>query len=174
MDNETTTMTIRKATLEDIPLIHDMAWKTFPETYKDIITPEQRDFMMEWMYSADNLNKQMTEEGHVYLIADDAAGEALGYVSVQPQKPGLWHLQKIYVLPEHQKEHIGKLLFNAAVAYIRDHVTGPCTMELNVNRYNRALGFYKHMGMHIARKEDNDIGNGFFMNDYVMAIEVSE
>ena len=61
--------TIRKATLEDIPLINKLAWEAFPATYKNILTSEQIDYMMDWMYSPENLRKQMTEEGHIYYIA---------------------------------------------------------------------------------------------------------
>ena len=43
--------TIRKATTEDIPLIHKMAQEVFPATYADILSPDQLDYMMEWMYS---------------------------------------------------------------------------------------------------------------------------
>lgn len=44
-------------------------------------------------------------------------------------------------------------------------------VELNVNRKNPALSFYRHMGMTIASSGDFDIGNGYFMNDYIMAID---
>ena len=43
--------TIRKATTDDCALIRKLAWQVFPETYKDILTPDQIDYMMEWMYS---------------------------------------------------------------------------------------------------------------------------
>jgi ribosomal protein S18 acetylase RimI-like enzyme len=43
-------------------------------------------------------------------------------------------------------------------------------LELNVNRQNTAIGFYKKLGFKIIAEEDIPIGNGFFMNDYVMQI----
>lgn len=61
--------TIRKATTADCALIQKLAQQIFPVTYKDILTPEQTDYMMEWMYSLDNIRKQMEEEGHVYFLA---------------------------------------------------------------------------------------------------------
>lgn len=76
--------TIRKATTEDIPLIHTMAKEVFPATYADILSPEQLDYMMEWMYSITNLRKQMEEEGHIYYIAFKEDAPA-GYVSIQPE-----------------------------------------------------------------------------------------
>lgn len=49
--------TIRKATTADCALIQKLAQQIFPVTYKDILTPEQTDYMMEWMYSLDNIRK---------------------------------------------------------------------------------------------------------------------
>ena len=49
---------------------------------------------------------------------------------------------------------------------------GRCRIELNVNRRNKALDFYRREGMHIARTGDFPIGGGFYMNDYIMAVEL--
>ena len=53
--------TIRKATVADYELIHMMAKEVFPATYKDILSPEQLDYMMDWMYAPSNVRKQMEE-----------------------------------------------------------------------------------------------------------------
>mgnify|MGYP006335582837 CR=1 FL=1 len=47
-----------------------MAKIVFPHTYAEILSSEQIDYMMEWMYSKENLIKQM-DEGHIYFIAFD-------------------------------------------------------------------------------------------------------
>lgn len=90
--------TIRKATVADCELIHKMAKEVFPATYKEILSPEQLDYMMDWMYAPSNVRKQMEEEGHVYSIAYKE-NEPCGYVSIQQQEKDVFHLQKIYVLP---------------------------------------------------------------------------
>ena len=46
--------TIRKATTDDCGLINQMAGEVFPATYKEILSPEQLDYMMDWMYSPEN------------------------------------------------------------------------------------------------------------------------
>ena len=163
--------TIRKATLADCGLIHELARQVFPLTYRDIVAPEQIEYMMDWMYSLPNLHKQMEEEGHVYLLAY-AGAEAVGYVSVQRQGEDLFHLHKIYVLPAYQGRHCGSFLFREAVRYIKSVHPAPCLMELNVNRHNKALRFYEHMGMKKLREGDFPIGNGFYMNDYIMGLEI--
>ena len=48
----------------------------------------------------------------------------------------------------------------------------PCLMELNVNRNNKALQFYEHMGMRKLREGDFPIGNGYYMNDYIMGLDI--
>ena len=51
--------TIRKATTADIQVINKLAWEIFPDTYKNILTKEKTEYMMEWMYSPENLHKHM-------------------------------------------------------------------------------------------------------------------
>ena len=161
---------IRKATKDDCPQIRQLAEQIFPATYKEIISQEQIDFMMDWMYSISNLNKQM-DDGHIYFLAYRETAP-VGYVSVEQQNKDLFHLQQIYVLGSEQGTGCGKFLFTEAVKYIKTVHPAPCTMELNVNRENRAIRFYEHMGMHKARQGDFSIGNGYFMNDYIMSMEL--
>lgn len=161
---------IRKATKDDCPQIRQLAEQIFPATYREIISQEQIDFMMDWMYSISNLNKQM-DDGHIYFLAYRETAP-VGYVSVEQQDKDLFHLQKIYVLGSEQGTGCGKFLFTEAVKYIKAVHPAPCTMELNVNRENRAIRFYEHMGMHKARQGDFSIGNGYFMNDYIMSMEL--
>ena len=191
---------IEKASGEDIMCIHDMAQVVFRHTYREILSPEQMEYMMDWMYSPANLQKQL-EEGHVYYIAY-RDGKPCGYVSVQPEGIAddgrqLFHLQKIYVLPPEQGHGLGRALFDRAVAHVREavlareaahvqEVAGGCTeecvegcvegcgarIELNVNRNNPSIGFYHHLGLRILRQGDFHIGNGYYMNDYIMGLEV--
>lgn len=162
---------IRKATTNDISLIHEMAWVVFPHTYKEILTPEQIDYMMEWMYSEDSLHKQMEKDGHIYYLAfkeDDPAG----YLSIQPEGEHVFHLQKIYVLPSFQGMKLGKQLFEQAIKAIKEFHPAPCQMRLNVNRQNKALAFYERMGMVKVDEGDFPIGNGYYMNDFIMGMDI--
>lgn len=54
--------------------------------------------MMEWMYSPENLRRQMAE-GHVYYIAYKD-GTPCGYLSVQPEAEDLYILQKSTSCPD--------------------------------------------------------------------------
>lgn len=162
---------IRKATLEDIEMINRLAWIVFPHTYKEILSPEQMEYMMDWMYSAENLHKQMTEDGHIYFLAFEG-NEPAGYLSIQPEGEHTYHLQKIYVLPSFQGKKLGKLLFEQAIKAIKELHPEPCQMRLNVNRQNKALTFYEKMGMKKVDEGDFHIGNGYYMNDYIMGLDI--
>lgn len=165
-------ITFRKAELVDTPLIEELAQEIFRHTYREILSQEQTDYMMEWMYSQQSLKRQIGEEGHIYHIVY-YDGEAVGYFSVQQQGERLWHLQKIYLRSRMQGKSVGKQMFLKAVEYIRENSTLPAIMELNVNRNNPAVAFYEKMGMHKASQGDFPIGNGYYMNDFIMAMEIA-
>ena len=163
--------TIRKATTADCALIQKLAQQIFPVTYKDILTPEQTAYMMEWMYSLDNIRKQMEEEGHVYFLAYKEC-EAVGYVSVEQQGEIYFTCRRFMYSHITKCTICGSFLFREAIRYIKEVHPGPCVMELNVNRNNKALQFYEHMGMQKLREGDFPIGNGYYMNDYIMGLEI--
>ena len=168
-----TDLQIRRVSTDDIPLIRSLADVVFRDTYRDILSPDQMAYMMDWMYSEESLQRQMLSDGHICFIAA-ADGDPCGYVSVQPlglQEDGsyLFDLQKIYVLPGFQGLQIGRRLFEHICQFVRNAANGwPCRIELHVNRYNKAVDFYKHLGLEILRVGDFPIGHGYYMNDYIM------
>ena len=167
---------IRRASNNDLSVIHEMAEVVFRKTYKTILSPEQMDYMMDWMYSLPNLEKQVSQ-GHTYYIAW-AGQEPQGYVSVRKDCADadgteVWHLEKIYVMPSAQGKGLGHRLLETAKQHVRDNKTSvKARIELNVNRNNPAVGFYKHHGLNILRQGDFPIGNGYYMNDYIMGLDV--
>lgn len=166
-------ITFKLATVDDIPHINTLARAIFIPTYESILAPEQLEYMFEMMYSIANIKSQILEQGHEYFLAYNNENECIGYISMQQQQENLFHLQKIYILPSHQGKGYGKNLINFAIDYTKERCKGPvATMELNVNRSNKALDFYKHMGFRVARTGDYDIGGGYYMNDHIMAIDV--
>ena len=169
-------MEIRRASNSDLATIHEMAEVVFRQTYRIILSPDQMDYMMEWMYSLPNLEKQVAH-GHTYYIAWDGQ-EPQGYLSVRKDSVDsdgteVWHLEKIYVMPSAQGTGLGHKLLETAKQHVRDNKSSlKARIELNVNRNNPAVGFYKHQGLTILRQGDFPIGNGYYMNDYIMGLDV--
>lgn len=167
---------IIKASTDDIPVIKGMSSVVFRYTYSTILDNEQIEYMMEWMYSTDSLMKQFSEE-HVFFIAFKE-NIPCGYMSIQHEESNgieidIYHLHKLYVMPTMQGNGVGKLLLEKAFNYAGENKDkGYARIELNVNRNNKAVGFYKRMGMNIVKEGDFPIGNGYYMNDYIMSIEI--
>lgn len=160
-------MRIVEASVEDIFVIRSLAGVVFPQTYQHILTSEQVVYMMDMMYSADVLKKQMEESGHHFLLAEDG-GEYLGYFSYELncKNTGTTKIHKIYVLPSAQGKGVGRLFIDAIIDIARK--ADQSKLSLNVNRFNKAVDFYKRIGFEVAEVMDLDIGNGYLMEDYVM------
>lgn len=164
-------ITLQQATIEDIDIIRGIAGKTWFVTYNEMLSQKQMDYMFDMMYSVESIKRQMVELNHIFYIASHQE-KPLGYVSVEQQKETLFHLHKLYILPEGQGKGIGRMLIGKAFDFARENAKGkPCALELNMNRDNKALYFYQRMGMYISDEGDFDIGSGYFMNDYILRID---
>ncbi len=165
---------VKKIGSESIPQVQELATITWAVAYASILPPEQLSYMLDLFYSTAALQKQM-EQGHQFILAADN-DETIGFASYAPKMDslnepeevpaGLYRLHKIYIDPNQQGKGIGKVLLDFIIGDIRSK--GATGLELNVNRYNKALQFYQKFGFAIIKEEDIDIGNGYFMNDYVM------
>lgn len=163
--NKTTPMlTIREAGFEDISTIRDLSWRIWPQTYEGINSPPQIEYMMELLYSEEALRRQM-EQGHKFLLVFNA-GLPIGFAAYSEEAPGLFKLHKLYMLHSQQGRGAGKTVLNHIIEDIR--AKGALALRLNVNRNNSAKFFYQKLGFEIIGEEDVDIGEGYFMWDYVM------
>jgi RsiW-degrading membrane proteinase PrsW (M82 family)/ribosomal protein S18 acetylase RimI-like enzyme len=164
----TETMLIRKAYAHDIPLIRDLTFKIWPATYSSILSAEQIEYMIGMIYSEKALDQQM-KEGQEFVIIYDGV-QPIGFAAVGLLEPKIFKLYKIYVLPSYQGKGTGRFTINELVKAMKRK--GGTSLLLNVNRNNNAKDFYEKMGFTVIREEDIDIGNGYFMNDYVMELKL--
>ena len=160
-------MLYRKADINDISLIRELTFKVWPATYAPILTQEQINYMLEMMYSVSSLEKQIRDLGHQFIVGYEGI-EPVAFASYSPlpDERSVYRLHKIYILPSMQGKGAGKEMLQ----YIIENIipAGAAILELNVNRFNSAKSFYEKMGFVVYRTEDNHIGNGYYMNDYVM------
>jgi diamine N-acetyltransferase len=158
---------VRQATVKDIPLIRELTFAIWPQTYALLLTKEQIDYMLEMMYSAASLQKQIEEDGCTFIMVYDD-NEPVAFASYNEIKPQTWKLNKIYILPTQQGKGMGKFIINYIIDIIKPH--NAKALQLQVNRFNKAKGFYEKLGFTIIETADFDIGNGYVMNDYVMEL----
>ncbi len=160
------TLSIRFANIEDINSIGFLAQQIWPHAYRDILSDEQLQYMLKLFYSPSALKKQMLKQKHVFILLEDEESQ-VGFASYAPTKEsGVYKLHKIYVLPNQQGKGLGKTIVDFIVNDIKPQ--GAKKLLLNVNRNNKAKSFYERLGFTVIKEEDIDIGNNYFMNDYVM------
>jgi diamine N-acetyltransferase len=158
---------IISVTIEQIPYIQKIANSTWPSTFKNILSAQQIDYMLEMMYSTEILQQQLQKNHHFFLFFED--NSPLGFIGLEHNclSSNKTKIHKIYIIPEAQGKGIGKKLIDRAENEAKAHQDH--ALFLNVNRYNQsAIAFYQSMDFEITRSEDIDIGNGFLMEDYVM------
>ena len=189
-----TKIQITRAGLTDRDFIRSVSERTWPSTYGHIISQEQIDFMLEWMYSDDSLATQMNTGCEFYIasIKDsnldnvhnfdnvyNSDWEDIGFCSVSPEDgennstekvegSKAHKLNKLYVLPTAQGTGAGKALLNKSIEVAK--VFGSSSLFLQVNKQNSAYSFYLKHGFIKESEFKFDIGNGFFMDDYVMRL----
>ena len=155
---------IRPASFNDIPYIQDIAFQTWPAAYSSILSPEQLNYMLDLIYSTAALKKQMQDNQHFFLAIQNF--EPVGFAGFSAIDATVHKLHKLYVLPGIQKMGAGKKLLQTVEETAKG--MGATRLQLNVNRLNSALTFYKANGFKIIEEKDIDIGHGFYMNDFIM------
>ncbi len=162
-------MQIRKAVISDIPTIQQIAEETWRPTYGHILSEEQTVYMLDLMYNAEVLKKQIEGNIHFFMVADSS--NALGYFAMEQTGNTHAKLHKIYLRPQKKSTGIG----TAIIQFIKKWATERNieTIELNVNKYNSAVLFYEKMGFECIKEIVLDIGQGYVMDDYVMQLRVA-
>lgn len=158
---------IGEATRSDMDIIREVALVSFVETYQSFISPEQIDYMLDWMYSVESLNKQFDEGYRFYILF--YSGKAVGYIGLHPKEHNVIYLERLYLLKSTQGLGLGAVMMNFVCEEAKRLNADACRIELNVNRNNRAVGYYRHQGFDVATQGDYIIeGTEFIRNDYIM------
>jgi diamine N-acetyltransferase len=155
---------INEQQLKDVA---NLAHEIWPQAYSQIISQAQISYMLEMMYSIENLQKQYNSGHHFIGIYHNTHLIAFASYQIFNDSKKI-KIHKLYVHPAMQGQGFGILLFKNI--YNIGLANNCNTLILNVNKYNKALYFYKKLNMHIANEEIIDIGNGYIMDDYVMEI----
>jgi diamine N-acetyltransferase len=167
--NFTPGIEIRKASKADLWQVRELALIIFPLTYENMVSAEQVNYMMELFYTPGALQSQY-DSGQSFLIMY-FKGEAVGFASyTRLNEPGDFKLNKIYLDGRIQGRGLGRFLLFDVIRRVKSE--GGMSLQLNVNRFNKAVGFYSNMGFKVLKEELLDIGSGHFMDDYVMEFTI--
>ncbi len=148
--------------IEELKIVRHLAERIWNDHYVEIIGQDQVDYMLGRMYDLESLRHQMAGGDEFYLLYLDAL--PLGFSSIRKENDGSWFMNKLYVETTEHRNGMGAYFFKELIA-----INDIQTIRLQVNRQNyKAINFYFKMGFVIERVADFDIGDGYFMNDFVM------
>jgi len=166
---ESRQMDFIKLTLDDVNSIKEMsemATAILREHYDPIIGKEQNDYMLDMFQSVEAVTEQLSHGYNYYFAKNDGANA--GFLAYYPRE-GALYLSKLYLY----KDQRGKGFSRVMLEFLKEKAKelGLNRIELNVNRNNPSVKIYEKLGFTVAWEEKNDIGNGFYMDDYVYALE---
>jgi ribosomal protein S18 acetylase RimI-like enzyme len=159
---------IHRARPEQLTAVQHLAGVIWRAHYPGIITGEQIEYMLARGYALEALARFLggTDRGLELAAAD---GELCGFAAwYTTDEPATAKLDKLYVLPQRQRSGVGGRLIGHVEGLARQ--AGAAVLVLNVNKHNaQAIRAYQRHGFAVREAVVVDIGEGFVMDDYVMA-----
>lgn len=150
----------------DIPTIRQIAELSWQQAYAEILSPEQIRFMLDTMYSPTELRKHLNSGSYEYYLVN-SHGISAGFMGIEwDAEPESVKLQRLYFLPQKMGKGLGSFAFHFLEKTARDR--GYRRIILNVNKRNSARNVYEKWGFRQYGDGVFDIGDGFFMDDFLM------
>lgn len=159
---------ISPVTPADIGFVAALARVVWQQTYPGIISQAQIDFMLEQRYHRQRLLDELTRPD-LWWDQLRVDGQLAGFSSCMRVDGGKeMKLDKIYVEPARQRLGLGARL----IAHVAERALalGCGTLILAVNKRNQAaIAAYRKHGFAVRESVCVDIGQGFVMDDFIMA-----
>ena len=163
-------MTFEALALSDDRQIREMsamATEIVREHYDPILGKAQNDYMLEKFQSPHAIRSQL-EHGYRYFFACEG-GRRVGFLAFYPRGESMY-LSKLYLYKTERRKGYARQMLDFVIQKAR--AAGRSSIELNVNRNNSAVHAYEKLGFKLVRAEKNDIGAGYYMDDYVYCLEI--
>jgi len=161
---------LRPIALHEIPQLSRLAHDIWQAHYPAVIGQQQVDYMLATLYSEASLQHTFEAgEQLFYFVEENNTTE--GFVAVSFPQPQECFINKLYVRHTQQRGGIG----GRTLQSLENIFPQADIFRLQVNRQNyKAINFYFKNGFVIEQVADFDIGQGFFMNDFIMTKKKSQ
>lgn len=155
------------ASIRAIAALAEEIWR---EHFTDIIGESQVEYMVEKFQSYPAL-KQQIAEGYEYfqIFSGDAFA---GYTGVHEEKDALF-LSKLYIHKDFRGQRLSSRTLHFLISLCKERKLSKIWLTCNKDNKN-TLDVYHHMGFATVREQKADIGNGFFMDDYILELKIPE
>jgi len=155
---------LRQVKENEIEELSKLATKIVREHYDPIIGVDQNTYMLNLFQSSNGIKLQINNGYAIYWAIFE--GKKVGYFEYKPID-GKMYLNKLYVDKAYRGNKISVSILDFIIKDTKNH--NMSKIFLNVNKHNDlAISIYKHFGFEKIREECNDIGNGYYMDDYVL------
>ncbi len=151
----------------NIAAMSAMATEIVREHFDPIIGKAQNDYMIGKFQTTEAISEQL-EEGYQYYFVENE-GRIVGFLAFYSRGTAMY-LSKFYLYKTERGRGYSRQMLDFVVSEAKS--AGLKSIELNVNRNNDAIYAYESMGFRVIREEKNDIGQGYFMDDYVYSLEL--
>lgn len=161
-------MTIRLLEVKDregIEQVAALAEHIWREHYPPMIGQAQVNYMLQKFQSPEAIQNQIAFEGYRFFLIQGPGQKKIGYAAVVPQKCSLF-LSKFYLVREARGLGYARQSMGFIECLARE--SGCSKIFLTVNKKNPSVAAYEKMGFKKAGSLLQDIGNGFFMDDFKM------
>lgn len=159
---------IEPLTEDDLDPLATLAREIWYAHYPAIISTAQIEYMLDQRYRPEVVRAELAEPGLWWdkLMIGPAMAGFSSYFLVPSARE--MKLDKLYVHPRQQRRGYGRLLIERACEVGRAY---ECRrLVLVVNKGNTAaIAAYRKHGFRISEAITKDIGEGFVMDDYLMA-----
>ena len=149
-----------------ISTVASLARKIWPEHYAPIIGKTQVDYMLGKFQTREAIAAQLGE-GYFYYLIHSPSGEAVGYLSVIPQESDFF-LSKFYIDSSHRGKGYGRQAMDFVQSLARKR--GFARITLTVHKRNPSVAIYQKMGFSILHPIVTNIGEGYVMDDFRLAL----
>lgn len=153
----------------DVLLLQQLAHTIWHSHYPGIISVAQIEYMLNMMYTPNVILKEINAGYNWVLIFDGV--QPIGFLSfVVEKESNSVKLNKLYILTTYH----GKGYGNQSLEYVKLFCNEQkiSKLYLTVNKQNtKAIDAYVRAGFYKEREAVADIGNGYVMDDYIMAFD---
>ncbi|AOW19625.1 GNAT family N-acetyltransferase [Urechidicola croceus] len=155
---------------DEIEVVSQLAYKIWNQHYVPIIGQDQVDYMIDKFQSQIAITNQIKNGYEYYLISHNEI--AVGYLALVPDnQTKKLMISKIYIDADYRGSGNGKQLLDFTKKVSKE--IGFKTIWLTVNKYNsKSINWYQKNGFEITEEVTMDIGNGYFMDDYVLTLDL--
>jgi ribosomal protein S18 acetylase RimI-like enzyme len=161
---------VRLAVAPDAVGIRNVARRTWQDTYRGIILPQNQErFLAQW-YAPAALEQAIERSGSWFYVAT-VQSEVIGFAQFILREAGHGELTRIYVLPQWQRQGVGTCLLQEGLAALAAHGAEEVLVQVEMDN-GKGIGFYERRGFHRVRELSLELpGQTLAMLEYALPLK---